>query len=163
MDYTVRTLTVADESIVWTMLMHAAHETSLESIQNQPVLSRYAVDWGRAGDVGLGAFVDERSIGATWLRLWTGDDQGFGYVDAKIPELAIAILPKYRGYGVGSALLLKVLETAQGLCSAVSLSVRSDNPVLRLYERSGFIKVPGSEVVNRLGDTSFNMVCDFNN
>jgi hypothetical protein len=45
-DYTVRSLTVADESIVWTMLIHAAYETSLEAVQNQLVLSRYAVDWG---------------------------------------------------------------------------------------------------------------------
>jgi hypothetical protein len=48
-DYTVRSLTVADESIVWTMLIHAAYETSLEAVQNQLVLSRYAVDWGRSG------------------------------------------------------------------------------------------------------------------
>jgi hypothetical protein len=32
MDYTARALTVADESIVQTMLIHAAHETSLESV-----------------------------------------------------------------------------------------------------------------------------------
>ncbi len=52
MNYAMRALTITDESIVWTMLIHAAHETSLESVQNQPFLSRYATGWGRAGDVG---------------------------------------------------------------------------------------------------------------
>jgi hypothetical protein len=39
-------------------------------------------------------------------------------------------------------------------------SVRSDNPVVRLYQRSGFIKVTDSEVINLAGGISFNMVCD---
>jgi ribosomal protein S18 acetylase RimI-like enzyme len=161
MNYIVRALTVADESIVWTMLIHAAHETSLESVKNQPVLSRYAIDWGRAGDAGCGAFVGEKSIGAAWLRLWPNEDQGFGCIDPKIPELAIAVLPEYRGHGVGNALLLKILSTASALFSAVSLSVRADNPAIELYQRSGFIKVSGSEVVNRVGSISFNMLCEF--
>ncbi|MBD2317494.1 hypothetical protein [Phormidium tenue] len=38
MDYRIRDLTVADEPILWTMLMYAAHEPSLESVQRQPIL-----------------------------------------------------------------------------------------------------------------------------
>ena len=54
---------------------------------------------------------------------------------------------------------LQILEMAKPNFSAVSLSVRADNPVVRLYERSGFVKVVGSEVVNRIGGGSFTMVC----
>jgi ribosomal protein S18 acetylase RimI-like enzyme len=158
MDCTVRALTIEDEPILWTMLMYAAHETSLASVQSQPMLARYAERWGRIGDIGAVAILDKNAIAAAWLRLWTDDDRGFGYIDRAIPELAIAVLPEYRGNGVGSRLLKQVLELSQGLFPAVSLSVRADNPVVNLYQRVGFAKVEDSETVNRVGDISFNMV-----
>ena len=162
MDYTVRPLTIEDEPILWTMLMYAAHENSLESVQSQPILSRYVEGWGRFGDMGTVAFVNENAIASAWLRLWTGDDGGFGYIDSTIPELAIAVLPEYRGNGVGTTLLKQVLRSAQGIFPAVCLSVRADNPVVNLYQRLGFVKVESNEVVNRVGSISFSMVYKFN-
>ena len=53
MNYTFRALTQADEPVIWQMLMHAAHELSLEAVKSQPILARYAVDWGRPGDDGF--------------------------------------------------------------------------------------------------------------
>ncbi|PZO37177.1 MAG: N-acetyltransferase [Pseudanabaena frigida] len=156
--YQVRDLTAEDESIVWTMLMYAAHESSIEAVQKQPYLCRYAEDWGREGDMGSVAFADNKPIGAVWLRLWSGSDRGFGYIDASIPELAMAVLPEYRGKGVGSKLLKAILEKAQGLFPAICLNVREDNPVVRLYERIGFVRVEGSKIVNRVGGVSFNMM-----
>lgn len=44
---------------------------------------------------------------------------------------------------------------------AVSLSVRADNPVVRLYERMEFTKVSGSKIVNRVGVESYNMLRKF--
>jgi ribosomal protein S18 acetylase RimI-like enzyme len=158
MDYTIRDLTIDDEPILWTMLMYAAHETSLTSVQSQPIFARYVERWGRLGDIGAVASVSENEIAAAWLRLWADDDRGFGYIDPAIPELAIAVLPEYRGNGVGTTLLKQVLRSAQGLFPAVSLSVRADNPVVNLYQRLGFVEVEGSEIVNRVGDISFNMV-----
>jgi ribosomal protein S18 acetylase RimI-like enzyme len=113
------------------------------------------------GDLGYVASIDTIPIGAAWLRLWLGEDKGFGYVKDKIPELAIAVLPDYRGQGIGARLLTQILATAKIKYSAVSLSVRANNLVVHLYERTGFIKIPGSEVVNRSGEVSFNMVCEF--
>lgn len=161
MNYTVRALTAADEPIVWAMLMYAAHEPSLEAVQQQPCLARYASDWGRAGDMGFAAYVETEAVGAAWLRLWATDDRGFGYVDDPIPELAMAVCPNYRGKGVGTALLTHVLEAAQAQFPAVSLNVRATNPALNLYQRLGFVKVAGSEAVNRVGGISFNMVKQF--
>jgi hypothetical protein len=80
MNYSVRTLTVADESIVWEMLRYAAHEPSLESVRQQPYLARYALNWGRVGDLGYVAEQNTGSIGAAWLRLWLAEDRGFGYI-----------------------------------------------------------------------------------
>jgi ribosomal protein S18 acetylase RimI-like enzyme len=159
MDYSIRALTLEDQTIVWEMLRYAAHESSLQSVQSQPLLARYAVDWGRPSDIGCVATLSPIAIGAAWLRLGSGEDQGFGYISDDIPELAIAVLPNYRGQGLGTQLLMQILEMAKPNFSAVSLSVRADNPVVRLYERSGFVKIAGSEVVNRTGRGSFTMVC----
>jgi ribosomal protein S18 acetylase RimI-like enzyme len=93
--------------------------------------------------------------------LWLGEDKGFGYIKDEIPELAIAVLPDYRGQGIGAQLLTQILGTAKMKYPAVSLSVRTNNPVLRLYERTGFMKIPESEVVNRAGEVSFNMMYEF--
>lgn len=134
MDYTVRTLTVEDESIVWEMLRYASHETSLDSVQKQPYLARYASGWGRVGDVGCVATRDKALVGAAWLRLWVEEDKGFGYISDEIPELVMAVLPNCRGQGIGTQLLMKLLEVAKGRFPAVSLNVRGDNCVVRLYE-----------------------------
>jgi ribosomal protein S18 acetylase RimI-like enzyme len=163
MNYTVRALTVEDESIVWEMLRYASHEPSLDSVQKQPELARYASGWGRVGDIGCVATKDTASISAAWLRLWVKEEKGFGYVSDEIPELAMAVLPDFRGQGIGTHLLMQVLEMAKDHFPAVSLNVRADNSVVRLYERAGFIKVAGSEIINRTGGVSFNMVCETDN
>jgi ribosomal protein S18 acetylase RimI-like enzyme len=161
MDFVIRSLMVEDESIVWEMLRYAAHESSIQSVQQQPYLARYALNWGRIGDFGYVASIDTSPIGAAWLRLWLGEDKGFGYVKDEIPELVIAVLPDYRGQGIGAKLLTQILGAAKMKYPAVSLSVRANNPVVRLYERTGFIQIPESEVVNRAGEVSFNMVYEF--
>jgi ribosomal protein S18 acetylase RimI-like enzyme len=161
MNFVIRPLIIEDESIVWEMLQYAAHESSIESVRQQPYLARYALNWGRMGDIGYVASTDTNPIGAAWLRLWLGKDKGFGYVKDEIPELAIAVSPDYRGQGIGTKLLMQILDTAKMKYPTVSLSVRANNPVVQLYERTGFMKIPGSEVVNRAGEVSFNMMCQF--
>ena len=161
MNYTIRPLTVEDEPIVWEMLCYASHESSVESVRQQPALARYASDWGRVGDLGCIAEQDTAPLGMAWLRLWEGEDKGFGYIDNSIPELAIAVLPDYRGQGIGTHLLEQILLMAKDRFPAVSLSVRVDNPVVKLYVRSGFVKVTSSEIVNRTGMISFNMLYEF--
>jgi GNAT superfamily N-acetyltransferase len=67
-------------------------------------------------------------------------------------------LPAYRGQGAGTALLEALIQHARGTYAGLSLSVRNSNPAVRLYERFGFHKVPGSEVRNRVGGYSCTMV-----
>lgn len=162
-NYRIRALTTQDESILWPMLMHAAHESSVEKVRENPALDRYVKDWGRSGDIGFVA-IDrnnsdiEHPIGAAWLRLFTSENRGFGYVDEGIPELAIAVAPKHRGKGIGTKLLHLIIEMAIDIYPAISLSVRANNPVINLYQRVGFVKVDGSDVMNRVEIASYNMI-----
>ena len=160
MDYKIYPLSDRNEAIVWQMLRYAAHENSLEYIKAEPDLARYAANWGKAGDFGYVAQSD-RHLGAAWVRQWLSEDKGYGWVSDEIPELAIAVLPNYRGLGIGTQLLTRILAKARETYSAVSLSVRANNPAVRMYERLGFVKVSGSEITNRLGEVSFNMICEF--
>ncbi len=153
----LRPLTVNDEPLLWHFLMLAAHESELQIVQSNSSLARYVTGWGRAGDSGFVAFEENEAIGAAWLRLWRGGDKGFGWLSDDVPELAMAVSPAWRARSVGTQLVNAVLQDARGYYRAVSLSVREDNPAVRLYERVGFTKVSGSETVNRVGGTSFIM------
>ena len=110
---------------------------------NQPEIAKYVREWGRAGDIGFVAvdLSSGESIGAAWLRLFTGDERGYGYVDDETPELGIAVLPDYRGQGVGTDLLRRLLRSAGEVYRSVCLSVSVDNPAVRFYERAGFERV----------------------
>ena len=161
--------TEADEAVLWQALFDAAHlgddgHTSVEAAQNRADLTHYVAGWPRSGDLGVIA-VDSQTnapLGAAWVRLLTGDERGFGWVEDTIPELAIGLLPGYRGQGIGTAMLTRLLEAAKGVYPGVSLSTRANNPpAVRLYERCGFQKVAGSEVVNWTGGVSYNMVIRF--
>ncbi len=138
--------------------MHAAHETSLATVKSNLDLVRYVSGWGRAGDLGVVAEKADFAVGAAWLRLWSKDSRGYGYVADEVPELAIAVIPEMRGQGIGTALLSQIIQVATSQYPAISLSIRADNPALQLYERVGFVAVPGSEVFNREGGRSFNMI-----
>jgi ribosomal protein S18 acetylase RimI-like enzyme len=148
--YTVRELTSDDEAFLYEMLYHAIHvppgnTPPPRKVVRQPDLSKYVAGFGRPGDVGYAAIDRESAqpIGAAWLRLLTADERGYGYVNDATPELTAAVLPGFRGRGIGAVLLKQLLTAAAVRYQAVSLSVWWENPAYRLYERLGF------EVVRR--------------
>jgi GNAT superfamily N-acetyltransferase len=99
-------------------------------------------------------------VGAAWSRLWRPDDRGYGYIDERTPELAIAVTAAYRGRGVGRRMLDALIHTVAKSYAALSLSVRVDNPALRLYREVGFEELDGSDVADRAGGTSVTMRLD---
>ena len=52
----------------------------------------------------------------------------------------IALLPEWRGQGIGSALMASVLAEADALGRSVTLYVEGYNRASRLYERLGFVQ-----------------------
>ncbi len=150
----VRPATAGDEPFLWEVLYYSlwVPEGGVpfeREIVRRPEIARYLEGWGRPGDLAVVAVDAERGqrLGAAWLRVFTGPDRGYGTVAADVPELGIAVLPAWRGRGVGTALLQRLLRQVRGRHPAVSLSVAADNPARRLYERLGF------EVVDRHGDS----------
>lgn len=144
LNYRIRQATAADETFLWEMLYQSLHVEGQEpfprDVVNRPQLARYVKNWGRAGDMGFVAedLETNRPVGAVWSRLSSTDDQGYAYLDERTPEMGIALLPEYRGQGIGTALLEHLLEAAKTHYPAISLSVSPDNPALRLYRRMGF-------------------------
>jgi ribosomal protein S18 acetylase RimI-like enzyme len=103
-----------------------------------PEITRYLVDFGkRVGDIGCVALADDERAGAAWVRLM----RGYGYVDDSTPELTIAVLPSFRGRGIGTLLLNGLISQVAPHYGQISLSVTAGNPAQRLYERAGFREV----------------------
>ncbi len=168
MNYSICPLTEKDEPFLWQMLYQAAHlgeegNFKVEDAMNHPDLVKYVKNWGRKGDSGFVAILENSNqpVGAAWVRLFTGENQGYGYISDRIPELAIAILPEYRNQGIGTQLLKHLLVTAKTSYPSISLSTRATNPALALYKRLGFEVVPGSETINRVGGISLKMKIEF--
>jgi ribosomal protein S18 acetylase RimI-like enzyme len=160
--YSIRRLTSSDQPFLWEMLYQSlfvpeGRKPFPREVLGRSEVSRYVERWGREGDLGFIA-VDGGSgepVGAVWLRLLAGAEKGYGYVDDETPELGMAVLPDYRGRGLGTDLLGRLLESAGADYRKVCLSVSADNPALRLYERAGFKRVGGDGssviMVKRLG------------
>lgn len=168
MNYLIRPLTQQDEPFLWQMLYEAAHmaeegKLTIQDAIGHPDLAKYVQDWGRKDDTGFIAILasSNQPIGAAWLRLLTGENKGYGYVDDRTPELAIAVLPEYRNQGIGTQLITHLLAVAKASYPSISLSIRSTNPALNLYKKLGWQVVPGSETINRVGGISFKMKVDF--
>lgn len=66
------------------------------------------------------------------------------YLDQRENEIRvvdIALLPPYRGKGIGSRLLKNIMADAQASNRTVTIHVEQNNPAMRLYERLGFTKI----------------------
>lgn len=142
MKLTIRPIVPADEPFLWEMLYQALYVSAGQSplprdIIEQPEMRQYVQDWGQPDDAGLIACDGETSFGAVWVRRI----RAYGFVDDDTPELSIAMLPGYRGLGIGTRLLNELLMLLQSRYGALSLSVSKENPALRLYQRLGFAMV----------------------
>jgi len=70
-------------------------------------------------------------IGRLYVARWADE----------IRIIDIALLPEFRGRGVGSTLIKQVLAEGEAAGKPVTIHVEQFNPAVHLYERLGFEKV----------------------
>lgn len=129
----------------------AGVEKPSREIINLPELRLYYENFGSGtADCCAAAEVNQTVIGAAWSRIMND----YGHVDDKIPSLAIAIYEDYRGKGIGTRLMRRLLELLKEKgCKQASLSVQKENYAVNMYRKLGF------EVV-RETDEEFIMICE---
>jgi GNAT superfamily N-acetyltransferase len=143
-DYQLRSTTRTDADFLLDMLVEAVNwrskpQLARSSVAADPLLGRYLRGWPCPGDIGVIAETDDEPIGAAWLRFFTADHPGYGYVVDDIPELSMAVVAAWRGRGVGRTLLRETIQRARLVGHrAISLSVERDNFAHRLYTSEGF-------------------------
>jgi GNAT superfamily N-acetyltransferase len=127
-----------------------------ELVLAHPQVVVFHEGWGRAGDTALVAEDGGQRVGLVWLRFFTEEAHGEGFVDETTPELAIAVVDGHRGQGIGTRLMEKIHDRArQNGVARISLSVDAENPAKRLYERLGYVDyVPEDELERMVLDLS---------
>jgi ribosomal protein S18 acetylase RimI-like enzyme len=124
------------------------------SIIGNEELQVYVRDFGKmADDRCLVAEVDGKIVGAVWTRVM--DD--YGHIADGIPSLAISLHKDYRGQGIGTELLRKMLQLLRrdGF-RQVSLSVQKANYAFRMYQKAGFEVLKDTE-------EEYLMLCELEN
>lgn len=75
------------------------------------------------------------------IIIYKNQDIGRLYLDTREDEIRIidiAIIPSFRGKGIGREILGEILKTARKKDFAVRIHVEKDNPAMTLYKRLGF-------------------------
>jgi hypothetical protein len=99
----IRPLIQDDAKLLRIALYHAIHippgaDAPHPEIIDHPELALYVDRWMQQPvDMGFIAELENKPNGTIWLRLWSGEEQVFRFVDLKTPELSMSILPGYRG------------------------------------------------------------------
>jgi GNAT superfamily N-acetyltransferase len=99
-----------------------------------PKTAYYIAGWPRDTDLGVIAQANGEPVGAAWLRFLPASDPGHLFICADIPEMTIGIAARWRGQGIGRALLRAIAEQArQAGIQQTRLSVERKNFAHQLY------------------------------
>lgn len=157
MDYIIRELKQEEADVLDTFLYEAIFipegvQAPPRDIINQPELQVYVEGFGtKRGDNCFVAQAGDEIIGAVWVRIMND----YRHVDDETPSFAISLLKQYRGNGIGTRLMERMLDELrkQGYKQA-SLAVQKMNYAVRMYKKVGFTIVDEN-------DEEFIMVCKF--
>ena len=155
-DLVIRPAVQNDLEVLWDFLAMAAYEPDAETAKAVPSVAKYLAGWQRPGDFGFIAEQNGEIIGAAWARRFAAEERKVPYGDEETPKVSVGV-PNARGQGVGGKLTRALIGEAARRGLGLNLSVRSENPARRLYERLGFRDIPGSAVTNRAGGMSIGM------
>ena len=141
MEYKIREIAEEEYSILEDFLYEAVFvppgiPAPSKSIINKPELRVYIAGFGtKKDDIGLVAEIDNKPIGAVWVRVMNN----YGHIDDDTPSFAISLYKEYRGFGIGTALMREMLRVLKirGYKQA-SLSVQKANYAVKMYLKCGF-------------------------
>ena len=113
-------------------------------------LQVYVEDFGTNKDDNcLVAEYKNKIIGACWTRIMND----YGHIDNETPSFAISLYEEYRGKGIGTDLMLKMLELLkQKGYKKASLAVQKENYAVKMYKKVGF------EIIDE-NDEEYIMIC----
>lgn len=141
MNYTIREIQkqeypLLDDFLYEAIFISESVEPPPKTIITSPELQVYVKRFGKSkDDWGLVAEVDGKIVGAVWVRIMND----YGHIDDETPSLAISLYKEYRGFGIGTAMMKKILALLKSHgYSRVSLSVQKANYAAKLYLKVGF-------------------------
>ncbi len=156
MDYLIREMSPREYPLLADFLYEAIFipegaEKPPRGIIEQEELQVYIKDFGeRASDFCLVAEVGSKAVGACWVRIM--DD--YGHIDNETPSFAISLYEEYRGHGIGTKLMRRMLTLLKlNGYKRASLAVQKENYAVKMYKKVGF-KIVGEN------EQEFIMLCE---
>lgn len=141
MEYTIRKMTVPEYPLLSDFLYEAIFipdgiKPPPRDIIASPELQIYIERFGALkGDFALVAEIEGKVVGAVWVRIMND----YGHIDDETPSLAISLYKKYRGQGIGTAMMKEMLSLLKTHgYKRVSLSVQKANFAAEMYRKIGF-------------------------
>jgi len=106
------------------------------TIVEHPSLQVYYVGFGsEVHDRALVAEADGNLVGAVWVRIMND----YGHVDDETPSFAISMYKEYRGYGIGTKMMKRMLDILKNCgYEKASLSSQKANYAVKMYRNLGF-------------------------
>jgi RimJ/RimL family protein N-acetyltransferase len=160
----IRVVSNDEEALIFSFLYLAAKmpegNEPIQKALSDTFLRKYWKGWGRPGDYGLVAIDDatRMPVACAWLRTFSQEEAGPSFVEEGLPELAVGTVDGFRGKGIATLTIQALIQETKGKLPGICLNVRDDNPSRRIYEKLGFQDVSGSEMKNRVGTISRNML-----
>lgn len=141
MNITLYFLRSSEQKIVTDMLHYAMRLDEVsKTLSDIPKLAIYDEFYGfTTKDLGLYALVDNQLVGAAWVRRLNSDHGSNGYIDDNTPQLIMAVLPEFRGHGIGSAMIEQLCIEVAALYHQITLSIVEGARAINFYERHGFV------------------------
>lgn len=148
MNYAIREMKATEYPLLNDFLYEAIFipdgvEPPPKSIINSPELQVYVSDFGtQEHDHALLAEVNGKIVGAVWVRIMND----YGHIDDTTPSFAISLYKEYRGQGIGTDMMQKMLTTLKNAgYKQASLSVQKANYAANMYLKLGFETVSANE------------------
>ena len=148
MNYSIRFINkneykILDDFLYEAIFIPEGAELPPREIINQPELQVYIDAFGKMeDDICFVAEVENKIAGAVWVRVM--DD--YGHIEDGVPSFAISLYKEYRGNGIGTALMKKMLiELKERGYSKASLAVQKANYAVKMYKNVGFEIVDENE------------------